>query len=356
MFRASGLKVRRGITTGAAALAVGAMVILGIVAYVYISNPGGGSGVPGRQGTAAPLISYAADAYAVEATALLNGFSHDTGIPTAPVKSAGSFADASQIAAGAPDDVFISVALTATDSAHLKSLSSNWAIGFASDQLVLAYSNTTSSRSIALQGAAASGSNSSSGWNAFFSSLVSGKVKVGIGDPLEDPAGLRGWIALQVAGYLYAGGNQNAYSEELIRSGSNVTGTNAAALVAPLESGQIQFLFIYRSAAMADHLAFVALDSHVNFGSPALAGFYSRFSYAGTAGAPIILCVTVPQSSTNSAEATEFVQYLVRNAGVLSSYGIQPFVPSRLYNSTAVPAAIQSLLAGGLIIESGPLP
>ena len=70
------------------------------------------------------------------------------------------------------------------------------------------------------------------------------------------------------------------------------------------QAGQIQFLFIYKSAAVSDGLNFIALDCHVNLGSPSLGSFYSQFSYTDSAGkttgAPIILCITVPLSAVNT--------------------------------------------------------
>ena len=311
----------------------------------------------------APLLSYSADAYAVEATALLNGFSQSTGVPVAPVKSGGSFADANQIAAGAPDDVFISVALSATSPTYLKNLSSNWAIGFASDQMVLAYSNSTQTSavtSIVSLASTAEKSNATSDWNSFYTSLTPGSVKIGISNPVSDPAGLRGWLVLEAAGYLYSGGNQQAYVNPLLQNKGNVTGTNAAALVAPLQAGQIQFLFIYKSAAVTDKLGFLMLDSHVNLGSSNLSSFYSKFSYkdsAGTTkGAAIVLCITIPLSAVNTVEALEFVQYVVYNAKTLSTYGLVPFATAMLYNNVPPPASIQALVSQGLITEAGALP
>ena len=344
------------------------VVIAAAFAYVYSMSSGSGPTSSTITTTttstlsisSSPLISFSADAYATEATALLQGFSQSTGIPVAPVKSAGSFADANQIAAGAPDDVFISVALSATSSQYLKNLTANWAVGFASDQMVLAYSNATSAQSVASEGKAAAASNSTSDWNTFFASLTSGQVKVGISNPVSDPAGLRGWLVLEAAGFFYSGGNQSAYASPLLRAGANVTGTNAAALVAPLQSGQIQFLFIYKSAAVADHIAYIQLDRHVNLGDATLGTFYSRFSYkdsAGvTAGAPIILCVTVPLSSTNSAEADAFVVYVIKNAATLSAYGLNPFSPAKLYDNVAPPTAISQLESQGLLVVAGSLP
>jgi molybdate/tungstate transport system substrate-binding protein len=359
---------RRGISTAIIAAAVVLVIAASVAAYAIYTASGRTTTVTSTSISTtsvalAPLISFSADAYAVEATMLLNGFSQSTGVPVAPVKSGGSFADANQIAAGAPDDVFISVALSATGPAYLKNLSSNWAIGFASDQMVLAYSNATSTSSsggaIIAQGNAAAKSNATSDWNTLFTSLTSGNVKVGISDPVADPAGLRGWLTLEAAGFLYSNGNQNAYVTQILQAKSNVTGTHAAALVTPLESGQIQFLFIYKSAAITDHLGYLSLNRHVNLGDPALGTFYSKLSYkdsAGvTAGAPIILCITVPLSSVNTTEALQFVQYVVKNATTLSSYGLQPFSPARLYYNVSPPAPIAQLVSQGLIVEAGSL-
>jgi molybdate/tungstate transport system substrate-binding protein len=165
---------------------------------------------------------------------------------------------------------------------------------------------------------------------------------------------------LEAAGYFYGGGNTGAYTAPLLQAKANVTGTNAAALVAPLQSGQIQFLFIYKSAAKADHLGYLTLDRHVSLGDPTLGSVYSKFSYkdsAGTtAGAPIVLCITIPQSSVNTAEAMEFVQYVVKNAGTMAAYGLQPFQPVRLYSNVTPPAFIGSLVSQGLIAQVGALP
>ncbi|MGA2199305.1 MAG: substrate-binding domain-containing protein [Nitrososphaerales archaeon] len=315
----------------------------------------------------APVISYSADAYSTETAALLAGFSKSTGIPVAPVISGGSNADASAIVAGAPDDVFISASLSATAPAHLGTLSSNWAIGFAEDQMVVAYSNATLTNSAAstmvTQAQTAAKSNATSDWNAFFTALTSGSVKVGISNPTADPAGYRAWLVLEAAGYLYSGGNQQAYASPLLKSGGNVTAASAAALVAPLQSGQIQFLFIYRSAAITDGIGYLSLNSHVNLGSFSLNTFYSQFSY--TAGgvknvaAAIVLCITIPLSSVNTAEALQFVQYVVKNAASLASYGLVIPSPLLLYNSVAapqtLPPAIQALLTQGTLVTAGPI-
>jgi len=360
------------------------IIVVGVFAFLYATSAGATTTVTSTEVstspttltsvststslvTSGPLVSYSADAYATETTLLLSGFSKLTGVPTAPVISGGSNADASSIKAGAPDDVFVSSALSATAPSHLGNLSANWAIGFATDQVVVAYSNATTtnpaaSNTISL-GQTAEKSNATSDWNAFYTALTSGGVKVGISNPVADPGGLRGWIVLEASGYLYSAGNQSAYVSSLLKVQGNVTGTSSAALVAPLQSGQIQFLFIYKSAAISDGIGYIPLDDHVNLSNASLAGYYSMFSYTDSAGkttgAPIVLVVTVPMSSVNTAEALEFVQYLVKNMGSLSAYGLVIPKTALLYSSLSsaseLPQPIQALLAQGLLVQNGPI-
>ncbi|MDA4113963.1 MAG: substrate-binding domain-containing protein [Thaumarchaeota archaeon] len=314
---------------------------------------------------AAPLIAFSADAYAAETQALLNGFSSSTGAQIAPLNAGGSFADANKIAAGAPDDVFISSSLAATGSGYLKNLTANWSIGFASDQFVVAYTNASLNSSPAAMAIVNAGntaivSNSSADWNNFYTLLTSGSVKIGIANPVLDPAGVRGWLVLEAAGSLYSGANQMAYTAPLLQAGANVTVPNSAALVAPLKAGQVQFIMTYLSSAFANHLNYLVLDRHISLGDPTLASFYLRFYYkdsAGTTtGSPIILSVTIPRSSVNANEALQFAQYVIKNAGILTSYGLRVFSPARLYSNVAVPQPIAELVSQGLIIQAGSLP
>jgi molybdate/tungstate transport system substrate-binding protein len=372
---------RRGgsriVTVGAIALAA-IIIALGFVSL----TPGAGSSTTSSVASASPetasansavqvtaslsepLITFNADAYTGEVQALLSAFAGATGIPVAPTHPAGSFALARQIVSGSSVDVFIPVALSATAPSSLGSLSSNWAIGFASDQMVLAYSNSTVSTPAAAgiisvyQQAAKS--NSTSDWNAAFSSLSSGVVKVGISDPNADPAGLRGWLVLEAAGSLYGNGNTSAFSAPLLQERANVTGSAAANMVAPLQAGQFQFLFTYKSAAVAQHLGYLQLDHRVNLGDPKLAASYALLTYtlaSGlTKGAPIILCVTIPTDAPHASEAVQFVQYLAKNAGpTVSAYGLQPFTPPLLYNNTAPPQFVAQFLSEGRVAQGGSL-
>jgi molybdate/tungstate transport system substrate-binding protein len=295
--------------------------------------------------------------------ALLGGFTGATGIPVAPAHPAGSFALAKQIVSGSQVDVFIPVALSAAAPSNLGSLSSNWAIGFASDQMVIAYSNATTSTPSAIvfsEYQQAAKSNAPSDWNAVFTSLTSGSVKVGISNPNADPAGLRGWLVLEAAGSLYGNGNQSAYTAPLLQGKANVTGSAAANMVAPLQAGQMQFLFIYKSVAIAQHLGYLHLDHRINLGDPTLAASYALATYTlatgPTKGAPIILCMTIPTNAPDASEAMQFVRYVAKSSGaVIPAYGLQAFTPPLLYNNTAPPQFVAQMLSQGLVASGGSL-
>jgi molybdate/tungstate transport system substrate-binding protein len=349
--RSRGSGASRALAAGATVVA---LVVVGL-GYVFIS--------PGAT-PSSPLITFNADSYSAEVQALLEGFRDSSGIPVAPTHSAGSNALASQIASGSKDDVFVSAALSAAAPDHLKAFSSGWAIGFASDQMVVAYSNATTPTPAAAQVISeyqrAAESNSTSDWSAAFTSLTSGEVKVGIADPNADPAGLRGWLVLEGAGALYGNGNESAYATPLLKTGGNVTGSAAANMVAPLEAGQMQFLFLYKSLAIAQHLGYIQLDHRINLGDPRLAEGYALLTYklaTGTvAGGPIVLCVTIPSNAPDPAEARQFVQYLVKSsAAVLPSYGLQVFAPQLLYNDSAPPEFVSQMLSQGLLSSGGSL-
>ena len=164
----------------------------GLAHYYYSSNststsPTSSTMMSSTTMPSSPLILYSADAYVAESTTLESAFTNSSGIMMTPPKSAGSLLLARQISQGNPVSVFISVSRPAVQPLYLGNESSGWAIAFATDQMALAYSN------VSLQNAAANSvlsaynsavaSNTTAGWNNFFSMLSSGSVKVGFGSP-----------------------------------------------------------------------------------------------------------------------------------------------------------------------------
>ncbi len=312
-----------------------------------------------RGSSSSPLIVYAADAYVQETNLFLSGFHNSTGIPVLSAKGGGSFTDAREIGQGDPSNAFVSVALQSYNKSFLGSRYSGWALAFASDQLVLAYSsNTGEVANIVSEFNSAAIDNSTSTYASAFSNLTSGLVKVGISDPSSDPAGLRGWLSLEIAGYLYAGGKDNFYTERLTTNGGVVNGSSAATLVSPLITGQIQFLFIYKSAAISKGLDYVELPSMLNFGDPSLSSFYSGFTYNTAeglqAGSTIFIFITsLAGNGGLTNESLIFSAFVIENRMNLSSFGLSPLMVPLLYSNLVPPTQIQQMLEKGMITSAG---
>ena len=230
--------------------------------------------------------------------------------------------------------------------------------------MVLAYSNSTTqtaaTNNIIGLAKTAMSSNATSDWNNFFTALVSGTVKVGISAPTQDPGGLRGLArprSCRIPLFQRQPAGLRRHAPE--RPGQRDR-SSAADLVAPLQAGDIQFLFIYKSAATTDGLNLHHPEPHVNLGTASLASFYSKFSYTDSAGVtkgrPIVICITIPLSVVNTAEALQFVPYVVKNANSLATFGLVPLSPCLLYENTPPPVAIQALITQGLAVQQRSAP
>lgn len=257
--------------------------------------------------------------------------------------------------------MFIPVALSAASPSYLGNYSSGWAIAFVADQLTIAYTNSSINNQYAREAltyAQEAENGNSTAWYDFFQVLSSGKVKVGISNPNTDPAGFRAWITLELAGYEYAN-NTFLFYNDMLKNQGNVTASNAAELVSPLEAGQINFLFIYKSAAVAKGLNYIQLPPQINQGDPSYSHLYSMFKYnlstGPVTGSPIYLFITVPKNANSQMEALQFVTFVVENSQALSKFGLLPLSQGVLFNSTAVPPQIASLLSQGKLVEGGTL-
>jgi len=369
----------KGIATTVAALIVIVIVLAGAFGYYALTVKGPTTTVVTTvtsnvtsNCTATPLLLYASDAFPLELQALASSFYSSTCIPAVMAQDQGSTADAALIAAGDPVSAFLSISKGAIGSKDLGSQYPGWAVSFASDEMAVAYSSASTSGSAAQAVVTAyntaSSSNTTSAWYTFFNDLTSGSVKVGISNPNLDPAGYRAWLTLQLAGLAYGNGGtggtayQQSFANSLLTNDANVTGASAAALIPALATGQINFLFIYKSDIASNGLTPMQLPNQVNLGIVADNSFYSQATYQTSGGletgAAISLWLSVPNDAINPTGAVQFVVYTIENyQTVLKSFGLSPISPARLYIDSGVtaPAAITALVTNGTLVNEGTL-
>lgn len=306
------------------------------------------------------LIVYSADAYVTESDYLIGMYHNSTGSSVNNAVGGGSFELAREIGQGNPSNVFISVALNSYEKSYLGSRYSGWAVAFESDQLVLAYNNSSVNsvmRNIIDEFNVALKAQNVSNYQDAFASLASGKVKIGISNASTDPAGLRGYIALEIAGYLFHNGSERSYIDELRNNSAIVGSSNAAELVPALQSGQISFLYIYKSAAISKGLSYISFENNLSFGDPSLSTFYANFTYDSggvqETGSTIYLFVSALGNNSMESDSMSFVLFVLNQSASLAKFGLSPLSRPILFSSVTLPVQIQSELTSGTIVKGG---
>jgi molybdate/tungstate transport system substrate-binding protein len=187
-------------------------------------------------------------------------------------------------------------------------------------------------------------------------------TRVGISNPNQDPCGYRSLMVLALAQQLGAG----AVYDRVVADHSNIAleavddrchvrapsvidvrdplvmRPKETDLVALLQSGAIDYLFIYRSVASQHGLSFFELPDEFSLSLVEQSDTYAKVSVTLSAdmpadaveltGAPIVYGVTIPTTVQEPALAEEFVRLLTspEGRGILSGCGQQPITPARL--------------------------
>jgi molybdate/tungstate transport system substrate-binding protein len=153
---------------------------------------------------------------------------------------------------------------------------------------------------------------------------------------------------LQLAqGYYHAPGLAAAVLKN--SSDSSVAETETS-LLAALQSGQIDYLAIYRSNALEDHLKYIALPPQVNLSDQAMAAAYAKVTVnAGSLGSltakPIIYGLTIPSSAPDPALAEKFIGFVLSPQGqaIMRANGFTVISPALASSQGKVPAGLQPL-------------
>ena len=311
------------------------------------------------------IVVYVAGAYKAIFDYLAKKFEKQYGI-LVDINPGGSFGLAAEIAHGAPADVFVPVAYI--QAVELEGQNNpGWTIAFISDQMALVYSNYTtinpywnqlySNYTMAME------TNSTEYWYNFFY-LLTTKFSLGISNPSSDPEGLYGYLILKMASYLYA--NKSFDYFIYLANESNVihSAPTTADFVAPLEAGELDFVFSYKSYAISQHLDYLQLPPWLSFGYyPNETSWYSFFFYKITVngqtlkiyGNPVYLYMTIPKNAPNQQLALQFIQFVIKNVNELAMFGVTPIThPVLLYESPSdVPPQIMKLLNEGVLTYGG---
>jgi molybdate/tungstate transport system substrate-binding protein len=209
-----------------------------------------------------------------------------------------------------------------------------WYIGFVRNEITFAYTSHS-------KGAAQL---TSTNW---YKILAEPGVRIGRSAPAADPSGYQILQMLKLAeGYYH---DPSLSAAVLKNSPKTSVATEETALTAALQTGQIDYLAIYRSSALEDHFEYVHLPDQINLSNPAFAKTYATVSVQGpkgpTTGKPIVYALTIPTNAPNPSLARRFVAFVLSSKGraIMTSNGFVTISPALASDESALPSSLRSL-------------
>ncbi|MFH1732702.1 MAG: tungstate ABC transporter substrate-binding protein WtpA [Planctomycetota bacterium] len=234
-------------------------------------------------------------------------------------------------------DVMVSADHTVIDTLLIPE-HADWNIKFASNEMSIVFHDKSRR----------SGEITTSNW---YELLLREDVSFGRSDPNADPCGYRAALTIKLAEKYYA---KEGLARKLLDKDLRYIRPKEVDLLALLETGEIDYVFLYRSVAEQHGLKYLVLPDEINLKDPALAGLYGSVSVDVTGkepgaaitkkGAPIIYGVTIPRNAPNSRAATAFVSFLLdKNGGmaIMAKNGQGSVVPAPCDTFDRLPDALR---------------
>jgi molybdate/tungstate transport system substrate-binding protein len=158
----------------------------------------------------------------------------------------------------------------------------------------------------------------SDNWHEIF---LKDDVKIGRSDPDSDPCGYRSLMTMQLAEKYYK--HEGLYNK--LKARDRYIRPKETDLLALLEIGEIDYIFIYRSVATQHGLKMLLLADEINLKSAAMTPLYNTASvrvngkspgeYIQRVGEPMVYSITIPKKAGNKTAAVKFVELLLSEEG-----------------------------------------
>ncbi len=177
-------------------------------------------------------------------------------------------------------------------------------------------------------------------------------VEYGHSDPNSDPCGYRSQLVWQLAEKYYK--VPGLYAK--LRSGRPLRNVRPKEtdLIALLEAGELDYLFIYKSVSMQHNMPFVSLPVNINLASSEYARFYKQAgiritgktpgSFIMKNGKPMVYGITIAKNAPHRKRAVQFISFLLGPEGhdIMRRNGQEPLhVAKATGDVTQLPAELR---------------
>ena len=203
-----------------------------------------------------------------------------------------------------PCDVMASADYTVIDNLLIPE-HADWNIKFAGNEMAIVY----------IEDSKQANNINQENW---FDILLQKDVAFGRSDPNSDPCGYRALLVTILAEKFY---NRPGLVDAIKSKDQQYIRPKEVDLLALLETGVIDYIFLYRSVAVQHNLKYLVLPDEINLKKADLSDFYESASVSLTGkqpgtfitktGEPIIYGVTIPKNAPNRELAMVFLTFLL---------------------------------------------
>lgn len=237
-----------------------------------------------------------------------------------------------------PCDILASADYTVIDTLLIPEYA-KWNIKFASNEIVIA-------------GRSDSRATSQINKDNWYEILLQKDVSFGRSDPNADPCGYRAVITIKLAEKFY---NSPGLVDKMLAKDQRYIRPKEVDLLALLETGELDYMFIYRSVAEQHKLKYILLPDEINLKKTKFQDFYKTVSVHITGnkpgtfvtkfGEPIVYGVTIPKNAPNRELAMVFLSFLLdadKGGVILEKNGQTLVVPSATDTFDSLPECLKN--------------
>ncbi len=239
-----------------------------------------------------------------------------------------------------PCDIMASADYSVIDTLLIPAYAS-WDVHFATNEMAIMYRPNSKY----------AGTINSTNW---YRILLKKGVQYGHSDPNSDPCGYRSQLVWQLAEKHYK--VPGLYDKLKAHCPLANVRPKETDLMALLEAGQLDYLFIYKSVCEQHHMPFVTLPPQINLGDPAYKNFYKQAmirisgkkpgSTIEKKGAPMIYGITIPNNAPHRKWAVKFLAFVLGPEGraIMEKNGQKAIYPIQVTGDAGkLPPAIRHL-------------
>ncbi len=241
---------------------------------------------------------------------------------------------------GRPCDVMASADYTVIENLLIPKFA-DWNINFATNEMAIMFTEDSKYSDVITE-------------NNWYEILLKEDVSYGHSDPNADPCGYRALLVWQLAEKFY--GQEGLYNKLIAGCPLKNIRPKETDLLALLEAGEIDYVFIYKSVAIQHNKKFLELPPMISLKNKDEEYFYKQAEIQITGSKPgemttkngeaMVYGITIPKNAPNYNMALKFVEFVLSPIGqkIMQDDGQEVIVPASSGQIDKIPAELKGVV------------